>query len=171
MALRHSLNSFKSMARHLKGNSATYTTATSPKTASYTPTADLHHHQQQTKKGGVKGDFVPVYVAIGMIAISVSLGLFTAKHQILYSPNVRVKKKVRETVPEVEDPDRVVDEADKFLKKSLFRKIAHIQEFENVSAICLILFMEMRLLISLMLRLSSPSEWILKLTDCFSLST
>ncbi|XP_065848662.1 uncharacterized protein [Euphorbia lathyris] len=130
MALRNSLNSFKSMASRLKGNSATYTTATSPKTASYTPTADLHHHHQ-TKKGGVKGDFVPVYVAIGMIAVSVSLGLFTVKHQILYSPNVRVKKKVRETVPEVEDPDLVVDEADKFLKKSLFRKIAHIQEFEN----------------------------------------
>ncbi|WCJ36372.1 hypothetical protein M5689_017576 [Euphorbia peplus] len=129
MALRHSLNHFKSM---LKPNTATFTTATTPKTASYAPTANLHHHDhhQKTKKG-VKGDFVPVFVAIGMIALSVSLGLFTIKHQISYCPNVRVKKKVREMVPEVEDPDKVVDEADKFLKKSLFRKIAHVQEFEN----------------------------------------
>ena len=74
---------------------------------------------------------MPVYVSIGMIALSISLGLYTAKHQVLYAPNVRVRKKARETIPEVVDPDKVVEEADKFIKKSFFRKVAHVQELDH----------------------------------------
>ncbi|KAJ4972479.1 hypothetical protein NE237_005653 [Protea cynaroides] len=55
-------------------------------------------------------------------------GLYTATHQLKHSPNVRVSKKKRETLPEVDEPDHVVEEADKFLDKSFFRKVAHIQE-------------------------------------------
>ncbi|KDP22516.1 hypothetical protein JCGZ_26347 [Jatropha curcas] len=131
MAFR-SMNLWKSMANRLRGN-ATYATSTSPKMAAYAPTADFgdSHHQEKHTKKTIKGEYVPVYVAIGLIALSVSLGLYTAKQQILHSPNVRVKKKRRETIPEVEDPDSVVDEADKFLKKSFFRKVAHVQEFDS----------------------------------------
>lgn len=74
---------------------------------------------------------MPVYVAIGMIMLSASLGLYTAKHELFYAPNVRVKKTTRETVPELEDPDKVGEEAEGFFKKSLFRKVAHIKEGEH----------------------------------------
>lgn len=84
--------------------------------------------QSTTRK---HGDFVPVYVAVGMIVLSVSLGLHTAKQQILHSPAVSVKKSRRETVPEVVEPDRVVEESKKFLNKSLFRRIAQVQEFDT----------------------------------------
>ncbi|CAK7336874.1 unnamed protein product [Dovyalis caffra] len=132
MAFR-SMGYWKSMASRLRGT-ATYATSTPPKLKSYAPAADQFGHQyhQESKLGKkIKGDFVPVYVALGMIAVSTSLGLYTAKQQVLYAPNVRVKKKTRETIPEVVDPDKVVDEADKFIKKSFFRKVAHVQEFDH----------------------------------------
>ncbi|XP_060192978.1 uncharacterized protein LOC132622361 [Lycium barbarum] len=68
-----------------------------------------------------------------MIALQMSLGLETIVHQLRRSPNVRVKKSRREIVAEVEEPDLVLEEADKFLKKSWFRHIAHIQDFDDQS--------------------------------------
>ncbi|XP_011040301.1 PREDICTED: uncharacterized protein LOC105136599 isoform X2 [Populus euphratica] len=124
---------WKSMASRLRGT-ATYATSTPPKLKSYAATADQfghQYHQESKHSKKVRGDFVPVYVAIGMITVSISLGLYTAKQQVLYAPNVRARKKTRETVPEVVDPDKVVDEADKFIKKSFFRKVAHVQEFDH----------------------------------------
>ncbi|MCD7458148.1 hypothetical protein HAX54_037413 [Datura stramonium] len=37
------------------------------------------------------------------------------------------------TIPEVTEPEEVVDDADKFIKKSFFRKVAHVQDFDNQS--------------------------------------
>lgn len=122
------------MGNGIRGSSsATYATSTTPTMKAYSPTANYGHLQdhQRSKTTALRGDFVPVFVAIGMIAISVSLGLHTAKQQLMYSPGVRVKKKERETLPEVYLPDKVVDEADKLAKKSFFRKVAHVQEFEH----------------------------------------
>uniref|UniRef100_A0A803MXP1 Uncharacterized protein n=2 Tax=Chenopodium quinoa TaxID=63459 RepID=A0A803MXP1_CHEQI len=79
-------------------------------------------------KGKPMGDYVPVYVAIGMIGLSVTFGLMTAKQELLYAPDVHVKKSRRETLPEVVEPENVVHESEGFVKKSFFRKIAHIQE-------------------------------------------
>ncbi|PIA41322.1 hypothetical protein AQUCO_02200019v1 [Aquilegia coerulea] len=75
-----------------------------------------------------KGDFVPIYVALGMIMLSLSFGAHTALHHLTYSTDVHVSKKKREELPEVEEPEYVVDEAIKFMKKSFFRKVAHIQD-------------------------------------------
>lgn len=86
-------------------------------------------------RGFMKGDFVPVYVALGLIALSVGFGFQTAMHQLKRAPNVSVKKSRRETIPEVTEPEEVVDEADKFIKKSFFRKVAHVQEFDHQSVI------------------------------------
>ncbi|KAJ4837613.1 hypothetical protein Tsubulata_039302 [Turnera subulata] len=123
---------WKSMAARLKGN-ATYATSTSPKMKPYAPTADNMGNlkQENRMKKMMKGDYVPVYVVLGMIAVSLSLGLYTVNHQLFHSPNVRVKKKTRETLPELEEPEKVVDEADKFVKKSFFRKVAHVQDFDG----------------------------------------
>lgn len=77
------------------------------------------------------GDYVPVYVAIGMIFLSVSLGLHTAKQQIAHSPGVRLKKSKRETIPEVVEPETVAHETERLLAHSFFRKVAHIQDFDT----------------------------------------
>jgi hypothetical protein len=81
-----------------------------------------------------RGDYVPVYVALGLIALSVTLGLSTAKQQLAHAPNVRVDKKKRETVPEVAAPDLAVDEGERFVDKSLFRKVAHVQDDRSLAA-------------------------------------
>ncbi|KAL5791616.1 hypothetical protein ACOSP7_000210 [Xanthoceras sorbifolium] len=132
MAFR-SVGHLRSIVGRLRGR-ATYATSTTPKSKAYAPTADFGHYQdrqQHSKSRALKGDMVPVYVAIGMITLSVTLGLHTAKQQLFYSPGVRVKKKTRETLPEVVDPEKVVEEAEKFAKKSFFRKVAHVQEFDH----------------------------------------
>lgn len=101
---------------------------TSAETKTYATTTVDNYRQQQFKKVSRKGDLVPVYVAMGMIAVSSLLGLYTAKHELMYSPTVYVKKKRRETLPEVVEPEHVVEETDKFRSKSFFRKVAHIQK-------------------------------------------
>ncbi|KAF6134026.1 hypothetical protein GIB67_038317 [Kingdonia uniflora] len=57
-----------------------------------------------------------------------SIGYYTLHHHLMYNPTVRLDKKKRESFPEVEDPDHVVQEANQFIHHSFFRKIAHIQE-------------------------------------------
>lgn len=81
-----------------------------------------------------KGDYVPVYVALGLIALSVSLGLSTARQQLAHAPNVWVNKKKREAVPEVADPDVALDDAERFVGGSLFRKVAHVQDDRSLRA-------------------------------------
>ncbi|KAM0003543.1 hypothetical protein Hdeb2414_s0016g00484701 [Helianthus debilis subsp. tardiflorus] len=63
--------------------------------------------------------------------MSVSIGAFTATHQLKRSPNVSVKKSKRETLPELVEPEKVAEESDNFIKKSFFRKIAHVQEADR----------------------------------------
>ncbi|KAI3455196.1 hypothetical protein Pfo_011859 [Paulownia fortunei] len=104
---------WKSMVNGLRGSSS-FTTSASPKL-----------------KPLPKGDFVPVFVAIGMIALSASFGLYTALHQLGRAPNVYLKKSRRETIPEVVEPEHVAEEAEKFVKQSFFRKVAHIQDFDR----------------------------------------
>ncbi|XP_020592763.1 uncharacterized protein LOC110033199, partial [Phalaenopsis equestris] len=81
-----------------------------------------------------RGEFMPVYVALGMIVVSTSLGAYTAQEQLSHSPSVRLSKKRRETVPEVEEPERVAGEAERYIKRSIFRKVANMQDFDAVRA-------------------------------------
>ncbi|XP_062160642.1 uncharacterized protein LOC133867884 [Alnus glutinosa] len=91
--------------------------------ASSTTSADNH-------RSGIamKAEFTPIYVVLGLVAVAVSIGTHTAKQQLMHSPTVHVSKKRRESMPEVEDPDRVISSADKFVNKSFLRKVAHIQD-------------------------------------------
>lgn len=139
MALRPTTGQWIALlSKGFRGGSkaSTYTTSTVPKMKAYAPTAagdyGYANHQYQQRHGksskSAKGDLVPVYVAIGMIALSTGLGLHTAWQQLRNSPTVRVNKQRRETLPEVVEPDHVVEEADKYVKKSFFRKVAHVQD-------------------------------------------
>ncbi|CAL5017798.1 unnamed protein product [Urochloa decumbens] len=82
-------------------------------------------------KGKPWAEYVPVYGALGAIALSVTLGLGTARHELANAPNVRLDKRKRETVPEVAAPDLAVDEADRFLRGSLFRRVARIAQDDH----------------------------------------
>ena len=120
----------KSVVSRLGGKSSnTFATLTTPKTKAYAPALELGLLQGATKPHPVSrtGDFVPVFVAVGMMVMSATLGLYTGLHQLSRAPNVFVRKSRRETVAEVVEPDHVVEDADKFIKKSFFRKVAHIQ--------------------------------------------
>ncbi|KAI9086507.1 hypothetical protein K1719_031591 [Acacia pycnantha] len=81
------------------------------KTKAYALAADYgygHHQSQQQGRKPVavakKGDYLPVFIAIGMIVLSVGFGLHKAWHQLRTSQTVRVKKQRRETLPEVVEP-------------------------------------------------------------------
>ncbi|KAJ8553529.1 hypothetical protein K7X08_024207 [Anisodus acutangulus] len=124
MAFR-SVSYLKSSVNHLKGNSSSlnYATAATSKLKAASPL-----QLKETVRKSRKGDFVPVCVALGMIGLSMSFGLHTAIQQLRRAPNVHVKKSRRETLPEIVEPEYVAEEAEKFVNKSLFRKVAHIQD-------------------------------------------
>ncbi|KAK3409026.1 hypothetical protein EUGRSUZ_J01143 [Eucalyptus grandis] len=109
---------------------AGFTTSTTPKMRAHALPIDSSE-VDQVKKRMKKGDFVPVCMALGMITLSTSLGLYTAMRELKDSPTVWVRKSRRETLPEVVEPEVVAKEAEKFVNKSLFRKIAHLQEFDT----------------------------------------
>lgn len=71
-----------------------------------------------------KGEIVPMGMAVGMIALSTILGMYTAMRELTTAPapNVYVKKSRRETIPELVEPEHVLEESEKFIKNSLFRK-------------------------------------------------
>ncbi|XP_022756122.1 uncharacterized protein LOC111303886 [Durio zibethinus] len=125
---------FEAVSR-LVTRKAIYATSTPPKLKSYAPAADFGYTQDAKPPKKVRADFLPVYVAKGTITLSTTLGLHTALQQLKNSPQVRETKKLRETLPEVEEPDRVLDEADRFTKQSFFRIIAHVQENNDDYAI------------------------------------
>ncbi|CAL1358415.1 unnamed protein product [Linum trigynum] len=115
-------------------NTNTFATSTLPKTKPYSPAADHHQFARKSSSSSwwpPRGEYAPVYVALGFIVLSASMGLHTVAHQMLYSPSVRVKKRLRETLPEVVEPEKVVDESTRFLGHSWFRKVAHVQEFKS----------------------------------------
>ncbi|NP_001142531.2 uncharacterized protein LOC100274774 [Zea mays] len=101
-----------------------------------TSAATAEHHAGHSRASGrlPRGDYVPVYVALGLIALSVTLGLHTARQQLAYAPNVWVDKKKRETVPEVAAPELALDEAEQFVDRSLFRKVATVQDDRSLAA-------------------------------------
>ncbi|KAH6771971.1 hypothetical protein C2S51_010375 [Perilla frutescens var. frutescens] len=103
----------KSMAKSVFGGRAT---STSP----------LIQPPPEFKARLAKGNFVPVCIATGMVVVSSSLGMYTALHQLHSAPNVHLKKSRRETIPEVVEPENVAAETEKFVKKSFFRKLAHL---------------------------------------------
>lgn len=117
----------KSMIGRLRGTSNfTTTTSNAPKMKpAVSSTLELSPEFKARIK---KGDFVPVCMAMGMIVTSTSIGLYTAMKELRYAPDVHLKKSRRETIPEVVEPERVVDESDRYIKKSLFRRLGHIKD-------------------------------------------
>ncbi|KAD2806127.1 hypothetical protein E3N88_39504 [Mikania micrantha] len=129
MAFR-ATNLVKSMAIRTKGSFG-FASSTSPKMKAFSPAADHGYDHHDPKSKQLKGAYVPVYISLGLILMSVSFGAFTATHQLKRSPNVFVKKSKRETLPELVEPEKVAEESDEFINKSFFRKIAHVQQADR----------------------------------------
>ena len=92
-------------------------------------TASATHFPGQLQQHNVnerllKGEYVPVYMIVGAICLSVSLGILTGTRKLMYTPNVIVNKRKRKEVVEVEEPDYVLQMSEKFIDKSIFRKVA-----------------------------------------------
>nr|XP_004235858.1 uncharacterized protein LOC101246122 [Solanum lycopersicum] len=121
MAFR-SVSSLKSTVNHLnrRCSSLNYATSATSKLKGASPL-----HLKEIVPKSRKGDLVPVCMAVGMIGLSTSFGIHTAMQQLRRAPNVHVKKSRRETLPEIVEPEDVAEEAEKFVNKSLFRKVAH----------------------------------------------
>ncbi|MED6201688.1 hypothetical protein PIB30_097455 [Stylosanthes scabra] len=75
-----------------------------------------------------KLDSVPIYMIWGFVGLAVTFACHTGFQQLARSPTVHVNKHRRETMPEVSDPDRTINCADKFINGSFLRKVAHIQD-------------------------------------------
>ncbi|XP_042392097.1 uncharacterized protein LOC121983208 [Zingiber officinale] len=109
-----------------------FTTATQPKLRPVALPFVEHLGFSESKRR--KAEFVPVYVALGLILTSTSLGLHIAMQQLRHAPNVLVRKNKRETLPEVVDPDWAADKAERFISSSIFRRVAQLQDFDAVRA-------------------------------------
>ncbi|KAI3992333.1 hypothetical protein MKX01_030054 [Papaver californicum] len=127
---------WRTMLKRIEGNRM-FVTSTIPK--SKPAVAAVPHHAQHVQtnthsnkpRGAASpmiGDYIPIYGLMGMVVLALTFGAHTAKQELAYSPSVQVSKKKRETLPELENPDYVIGETDKFIGKSFFRKVSHIQD-------------------------------------------
>nr|TKS08570.1 hypothetical protein D5086_0000098690 [Populus alba] len=107
------------------GQSRPFASSTAPKFA--TMAHNAAHHVPSSRYSAT-GEHAPFYVMAGMVTVAVAMAFHTMKQQLVHSPGVSINKKRRESIAEVDDPDTVVADASKFLKKSFLRKVAHIQE-------------------------------------------
>ncbi|KAB1201688.1 hypothetical protein CJ030_MR7G000337 [Morella rubra] len=126
MAFRTTSN-WRSMLMRL-GGSRSFASSTIPKMRQFAPTVDAARASNLGSRIALKGEFAPIYMVLGMVLLAVTIGTHTAKQQLMHSPTVYLNKKRRESIPEVEDPDRVISSADKFVNNSFLRKLAHIQD-------------------------------------------
>ncbi|KAJ8759351.1 hypothetical protein K2173_006871 [Erythroxylum novogranatense] len=103
-----------------------FASATAPKfgpSIGATPSNPRPHN-----KYSISGEFAPVYIVAGFVTVAVGMALHSMKQQLIHSPSVNLTKKRRGTMAEVEFPDTVVANSDKFINKSFLRKVAHIQD-------------------------------------------
>lgn len=105
---------------------SSYATSTVPKMKPN----EAHIHHPDTKSRSTKMEHMPVYVSIGMISLCVAFGVHTMMQQAR-APNVSVKKSSRGTVREVEEPEAVHKDSERFLSKSWFRQLARVQDFDR----------------------------------------
>ncbi|XP_077228316.1 uncharacterized protein LOC143861256 isoform X2 [Tasmannia lanceolata] len=109
------------------GGNRCFATSSTPKVKSF-ESASHETLDPNNKRRFMKAEFAPVAVALGLVVVAISLAIHTGKQKIMHLPGVYVKKKNRETIPEVVDPDDMAIEGEKYVNKSILRKVAHIQD-------------------------------------------
>ncbi|XP_057443836.1 uncharacterized protein LOC130735989 [Lotus japonicus] len=130
MSLRNALKSWRwTLTQQLGEGRRLIATSTTPKLKPMSPAIDgAHHDHSNSRKNALKADLTPVYIVCGMVCMALTIGTHTAYQQLARSPSVNINKKRRESVQEVDDPDRTINSADKFINGSFLRKVSQIQE-------------------------------------------
>lgn len=75
-----------------------------------------------------RADLFPIYILLGFTGGAVFLAVKSLTQQLFHHPGVHVNKTNRSMVPEVDSPDSALASGDKFITKSVLRKVAHIQK-------------------------------------------
>ncbi|CAA7022866.1 unnamed protein product [Microthlaspi erraticum] len=92
-------------------------------------TSTAHDAAKQTyNKFSVTGEFAPIAIIGGFVALAVVMAGHSLKQQIVHNPSVSTRKNRRGAMAEVDDPDNCVSSADKFINKSWLRKLGQIQD-------------------------------------------
>ncbi|XP_064941416.1 uncharacterized protein LOC108951859 [Musa acuminata AAA Group] len=94
--------------------------------------AGFINHDHGSKLRESKAEFTPIGVMLGLVLMALTIGAHAANQQLAHSPGARVSKKKREMMAEVEEPEHVAGEADRFVTKSFSRKVAHLQDLDAV---------------------------------------
>lgn len=86
------------------------------------------------KKLKSQADMFPIYILAGFTGGAVFLAVRSVYQQVFHHPGVQFNKANRSMMPEVDDPDSTLASGDKFMSRSVLRKVAHIQKRDDVVA-------------------------------------
>ncbi|XP_009801651.1 uncharacterized protein LOC107812330 [Nicotiana tabacum] len=120
---------WKSVVNAVEANRS-FPSSTAPKFATATSGGSMHNANPTPPKSkfSMSGDLAPVYVLGGTLSVAIALCLFTMKQQLFHGPGVYISKKKRENLAEVDFPDATAGSANKYIDKSVLRKVGRIQE-------------------------------------------
>ncbi|KAI3720481.1 hypothetical protein L6452_21399 [Arctium lappa] len=95
-----------------------------------------HHNNNNNNTSRAKlksrADLFPIYILFGFTGGAVFLAVKSVTQQLFHHPGVHVNKTNRSMVPEVDTPDTALASGDKFITKSVLRKVAHIQQRDDI---------------------------------------
>ncbi|KAL8249328.1 hypothetical protein R6Q59_006196 [Mikania micrantha] len=78
-----------------------------------------------------KADLFPIYILLGFTGGAVFLAVRSVSQQLFHHPGVQVNKTNRSMMPEVDTPDSALASGDKFINRSVLRKVGHIQKRDD----------------------------------------
>ncbi|MFS7890432.1 putative NADH-ubiquinone reductase complex 1 MLRQ subunit [Helianthus anomalus] len=76
-------------------------------------------------------DMFPIYILLGFTGGAVFLAVRSVTQQLFHHPGVQVNKTNRSMMPEVDTPDIALASGDKFMNRSVLRKVGHIQKRDD----------------------------------------
>ncbi|KAI3497653.1 hypothetical protein L2E82_13415 [Cichorium intybus] len=117
-----------SSCSHLGGTKRGFVSSTIPKSAAAATKTDMNSTGAKLKS---RADLFPIYILLGFTGGAVFLAVRSVTMQLFHHPGVQVNKTNRSMMPEVDSPDSALASGDKFISKSVLRKVAHIQKRDD----------------------------------------
>ena len=81
-----------------------------------------------------KYEDTPMWILAGFTSLAALLAVTSVTRQLIHHPGVQVNKSNRSMVPEVDSPELSHAYGDKFISKSVIRKVAHSQKRDDTVA-------------------------------------
>ncbi|KAL4553968.1 hypothetical protein LXL04_039914 [Taraxacum kok-saghyz] len=114
---------------YFSGMKRGFVSSTIPKSAPSATKIDMNSTGAKLKS---RADLFPIYILLGFTGGAVFLAVRSVTMQLVHHPGVQVNKSNRSMMPEVDSPDSALACGDKFINKSVLRKVAHIQKRDDV---------------------------------------